>query len=160
MKTLNKIKNWVISFETIKTLNYGNVWVTPIFAILSTMAFLTVTKSNEVGALEIIISLLVTLNFIALSFNKNENNELNKLTNFCREHSNVVYTMIVVTAFQMLSIWTYSEPKVMIPQSVQAMVLIALPAFKWCVFIYVLTLSRVANEKRNNIKNQTQGVRL
>jgi hypothetical protein len=159
MKTLNKIKDCVKSFETFKTLNYRDVYLTPIFAILSTMAFWTVTKSNQVGILEVIISLLVTLNFIALSFNKNENNRLNKLTNFCKEHSNVVYTMIVVTSFQMLSVWTYSEPKVMIPQSVQAMVLIALPAFKWCVFIYVLTLSRVANKKRNNIKNQTQGVR-
>ncbi len=154
MKTLNKIKDWFLNLETIKTLNYRDVYISPIFAILSTMAFWTVTKSNQVGALEIIISLLVTLNLIALSFNKNEKNRLNKLTNFCTEHSNVIYTMIVITTFQVLSIWTYGEHKLMIPQSVQSMVLIALPMFKWCVFIYVLMLSRVANEKRNKIKKQ------
>jgi quinol-cytochrome oxidoreductase complex cytochrome b subunit len=159
MKALNKIKGWITSFETIKTLNYGNVWVTPILAILSTMSFLTVTSLNKIDTLTIITTLLVTINFILLSLNKDDKSSTSKLTNFYKEHFNVICTMIVVTTFQMLSVWTYGEPKMMIPQSVQGMILIALPMFKWCVFIYVLTLSRVANEKRSNIKNQTQGVR-
>ncbi|SGZ00084.1 Putative uncharacterized protein [Moritella viscosa] len=34
----------------------------------------------------------------------------------------------------------------MIPEGMMEAVLIALPAFKFCVFIYVVTLNRVRNE--------------
>ncbi|MGC3835636.1 hypothetical protein ACPSKX_16065 [Moritella viscosa] len=140
MKTLNKIKNWISSFETIKTLNYRMVSFTPLLAILSTMAMVvTVNSRNEIGTWEMMISLLITLNLIL---------RIDKLINLCKEHSNVIYIMIVITTFQMLSIWVYNEPKMMIPQSAQSMVLIALPIFKWCVFIHVTTLSRL---------KQTQG---
>ncbi|SGZ17496.1 hypothetical protein [Moritella viscosa] len=149
MKTLNKIKNWISSFETIKTLNYRMVSFTPFLAILSTMAMVvTVNSRNEIGTWEMMISLLITLNLILSCANRQHNKRIDKLINLCKEHSNVIYIMIVITTFQMLSIWVYNEPKMMIPQSAQSMVLIALPIFKWCVFIHVTTLSRL---------KQTQG---
>jgi len=140
MKTLNKIKDWFLNLEIIKTLNYRNVWITPIFTILSTVGFYLLTKSNESGIILILSPLLITLYLFKFSANESG------LVGFFKEHLSVVLTLIVVTAFQMLSVWAYNEPKMMFPESVQSIVIIALPAFKWFVFIHVLTISRINNK--------------
>jgi len=69
----------------------------------------------------------------------------------CKNISVVIRTMIVVTFFELLYIWSYS-PKIMIPESVMESILIALPVFKFCVFIYVVTLNRIANQGEGDVQ--------
>jgi len=148
MKTLNKIKNWFTTKELYKTLaDYGIL-----YSILCTFMACSVFVDGVVGTDREIVDvksfLIFTIVFqtflFLLAISKSNNWSL--FISYCKKHLKVIQTLIVITFFEVLYILSYS-PKMMIPESVMESILIALPAFKFCVFIYVVTLNRIANEE-------------
>ncbi|MGC3833537.1 hypothetical protein [Moritella viscosa] len=155
MNTLTKIKQWLSNTELAKTLKNRDVLGTIKLPIFFTLLLLPITINFQIenlffGSLisiynfllsnKLVVSFLIaiysTIYYILSIYSEKE--ELKK-------HSQVVLTMLFVTFFELLYIWSYS-PKMMIPEGMMEAVLIALPAFKFCVFIYVVTLNRVRNE--------------
>ena len=117
----------------IKALKVDRVAFTGFFASISAFIYAFSIQHNNVDLIHLVIPTIIT--FIYLLALKNTSNSI---ADFCSKYTSLILTMIVVTVFQTLSVWTYSEPKALIPESVQAMVLMVIPIFKWCVFIYCL----------------------
>lgn len=167
MKTLTKIKQWLTNTELAKTLKYRDVIDTIKLPVIFTLLLLTIhinflqstitflpdilLLTGCISILDFILSDKILISFLIVIFSSiyyilcihSDKEGL-------RNHSQVVLTMIVLTCFELLYIWSYS-PKMMIPENIMELILISLPVFKFCVFIYVVTLNRIANE------NTTEG---
>ncbi|MFS1911105.1 hypothetical protein [Vibrio sp. 10N.286.48.B7] len=157
MNTLTKIKHWLSNAELAKTLRYRDVKDTIKLPVLFTLPLLTLNINfpsdsflfifsafsavyNFIFSDKLLVSLLIaifsTIYYLTCIYSDKEG---------LKNHSQVVLTMMVLTFFEVLYIWSYS-PKVMIPESLMEAVLLGLPAFKFCVFIYSVTLNRMRNE--------------
>lgn len=145
MNTLTKIKHWLSDTELAKTYRFRGMWKSPIFLILALFSSQFISPEEDLGLCLYwaIFSTYAYLVFIR-SFNDNDN-ILNSTIGYMKDNLHVVLTMIIVTFFEVLYIWSYS-PKVMIPEGLMEAVLIGLPTFKFCVFIYSVTLNRMINE--------------
>nr|WP_075498230.1 hypothetical protein [Moritella viscosa] len=145
MNTLTKIKHWLSNTELAKTYRFRGMWKSPIFFILALFSSQFISPEEDLG-LCLYWALFSTYAYLIFirSFNDN-NNMLNSTIGYIKDNLHVVLTMVVVTFFEVLYIWSYS-PKIMIPEGLMEAVLIGLPAFKFCVFIYVVTLNRMRNE--------------
>ncbi|WP_432451728.1 hypothetical protein ACRRS0_11840 [Agarivorans sp. QJM3NY_29] len=145
MDTLTKIKQWISNTELAKTYRFRGMWKSPIFFIMA-LFISQIYSPLEQAETCMYLALLTTYMYLVFirSFNDNDN-ILNSTLGYIKDNLHVVLTMVVVTFFELLYIWSYS-PKMMIPESLMEAVLIALPAFKFCVFIYVVTLNRMRNE--------------
>ncbi|MEZ9804367.1 hypothetical protein AB4264_24040 [Vibrio sp. 10N.261.55.B8] len=160
MNTLTKIKQWLSNTELAKTLRYRDVIKTiksPVFFTFlllplhidinfppESMLFIfseIYAICNFIFSDKLLVSLIIaifsTMYYLICIYSDKEG---------LKNHSQVVLTMVVVTFFEVLYIWSYS-PKVMIPEGLMEAVLIGLPAFKFCVFIYSVTLNRMRNEE-------------
>ncbi|MEZ8210867.1 hypothetical protein [Vibrio bivalvicida] len=157
MNTLTKIKQWLSNTELAKTLRYRDVKDTIKLPVLFTLPLLALNINfpsdsylfifsvfseiyNSIFSDKLLVSLLIvifsTIYYLNCIYSDKEG---------LKNHSQVVLTMIVLTCFELLYIWSYS-PKVLIPEGLMEAVLLGLPAFKFCVFIYAVTLNRMRNE--------------
>jgi hypothetical protein len=133
------ITNKINSLDIVKTLKIDRVGFTVLLALITTLFYSVSTELNNVNLIHIIAPAIISIAyFLTLK------NTANSIAEFCMKYSNLILIMIVVTVFQTMSVFTYSEAKMLIPESVQALVLMVIPMFKWSVFIYVL------NKKINN----------
>ncbi|OEF09555.1 hypothetical protein [Vibrio genomosp. F10] len=145
MNTLTKIKKWLSNTELAKTYRFRGMWKSPIFFILA-LFISQIYSPLEQAETCMYLALLTTYMYLVFirSFNDNDNIFTSTL-GYIKDNLHVVLTMVVVTFFEVLYIWSYS-PKFLIPESLMEAVLLGLPAFKFCVFIYAVTLSRMRNE--------------
>lgn len=145
MNTLTKIKQWLLNTELAKTYRFRGMWKSPIFFILA-LFISQIYSPLEQAETCMYLALLTTYMYLVFirSFNDNDNIFTSTL-GYIKDNLHVVLTMVVVTFFEVLYIWSYS-PKVLIPEDLMEAVLIGLPAFKFCVFIYSVTLNRMRNE--------------
>lgn len=157
MNTLTKIKQWLSNTELAKTLRYRDVEETIKLPVISTILLISFNFNfppesiffllsgfsavyNFILPDKLFVSFLIAI-FSTIYYILSIHSDKEGL----RNHSQVVLTMVVVTCFELLYIWSYS-PKMMIPEGLMEAVLIALPVFKFCVFVYVVTLIRMRNE--------------
>lgn len=145
MNTLTKIKQWLLNTELAKTYRFRGMWKSPIFFILA-LFISQIYSPLEQAETCMYLAILTTYMYLVFirSFNDNDNIFTSTL-GYIKDNLHVVLTMVVVTFFEVLYIWSYS-PKVLIPEDLMEAVLIGLPAFKFCVFIYSVTLNRMRNE--------------
>lgn len=133
------ITNKINSLDIVKTLKIDRVGFTVLLALITTLFYSFATELNNVNLIHIITPAIISIGYLLTL-----KNTANSIAEFCMKYSNLILIMIVVTVFQTMSVFTYSEAKMLIPESVQALVLMVIPVFKWSVFIYVL------NKKVNN----------
>lgn len=153
MNTLNKIKNWITTKELYKTLTDYGILSSLLLTFMTCWIFSDIAINTDLEIVEIksvLIFLIISLTVNNLMFISGGSNKIKLFIPFCNKYSKVIQTLIVITFFEALYILSYT-PKMMIPEGVMESILIALPAFKFCVFIYVVTLNRIAQRGEENV---------